>query len=197
MSYLPPAMQYTIATQVELCSLTKDMALAYRERYEAGKPFEILMKLPDTMTESESQELSDTVTGSENQDPSDTVTRSENQELSDSLSGSKPLKRTLGAEDIECGLRCFGEESVFLDLVLRYLPEKEWSRNLKKSHWHIGTEKMDVACEAAGVTIRKGALVTVLSYHQAYDMISNLIRQGEWLSKPKMLELAKKYWEEN
>ena len=97
----------------------------------------------------------------------------------------------------EKGLRCLGEESVFLDLVLRYLPEKEWIRKLKKTHLHYGDREMDVACEAAGVTIRKGTLVMVLPYHQAYETIAGLIRQGEWLSKQKMLKLAKEYWEEN
>ena len=94
------------------------------------------------------------------------------------------------------GLRLLGEESVFTDLVLRYLPEKEWSRKLKKSRWHIATEKMDVCCEAAGISIRKGKLVTVLSYHQAYDIIASLIRRGEWLSKEKMAELAVHLWTE-
>ena len=113
-------------------------------------------------------------------------------------SGEKPYSDTMSEWQRlpEEGLRCLGEESVFTDLVLRYLPEKEWSRKLKKSRWHIGTEKMDVCCEAAGISIRKGKLVTVLSYHQAYDIIASLIRRGEWLSKEKMTELAVHLWTE-
>ena len=113
-------------------------------------------------------------------------------------SGEKPYSDTMSERQRlpEEGLRCLGEESVFTDLVLRYLPEKEWSRKLKKSRWHIGTEKMDVCCEAAGISIRKGKLVTVLSYHQAYDIIASLIRRGEWLSKEKMTELAVHLWTE-
>ena len=113
-------------------------------------------------------------------------------------SGEKPYSDTMSEWQRlpEEGLRCLGEESVFTDLVLRYLPEKEWSRKLKKSRWHIGTKKMDVCCEVAGISIRKGKLVTVLSYHQAYDIIASLIRRGEWLSKEKMTELAVHLWTE-
>ena len=190
LSFLPSAMQYTIATQTNVSTITKEIAVIYREQYESGKPFQILSSLPDTVTGSENQEFSDTVAGSENQEPSDTVTGSENQELSDTVTGN-------GNQDfIIKAIRHLGEESVFTDLVLRYLPEKEWSRKLKKSRWHIATEKMDVCCEAAGISIRKGKLVTVLSYHQAYDIIASLIRRGEWLSKEKMAELAVHLWTE-
>ena len=202
LSYLPPAMQYTIATQVELGSLTKYMALAYRERYEAGKPFEILMKLPDSVAGSENRELSDTVTGSENQEPSDIVTRSEpqepldtvirskDQELSDTVTGSG------GQDFIIKALRHLGEESVFKNLVLMYQPKKEWIADLKKSHLRYLDDEVGLSCEAAGISIEDGGerLITVLTYSQAYDIISDSIRKGEWLSKKKMLELAKKYW---
>lgn len=205
LSYLPPAMQYTIAAQVELSGLTKDIALAYRERYEAGKPFEILMKLPDRVTGSENQEPSDTVTGgeiqeppvtetrSENQEPPDRVTESENQGLPATVSGS-------GNRDfIIKALRHLGEESVFKNLVLMYQPKKEWIAKLKKSHLRYLDGEVGLYCEAAGISIEDGdeRLVTVLTYSQAYDIISDLIRQREWLSKQKMLKLAKEYWEEN
>lgn len=134
--------------------------------------------------------------------PSDTMSEQSGEKpYSDTMSehsGEKPYSDTMSEWQRlpEEGLRCLGEESVFTDLVLRYLPEKEWSRKLKKSRWHIGTEKMDVCCEAAGISIRKGKLVTVLSYHQAYDIIASLIRRGEWLSKEKMTELAVHLWTE-
>ena len=214
LSYLPPAMQYTIATQVELGSLTKYMALAYRERYEAGKPFEILMKLPDSVAGSENRELSDTVTGSENRELSDTVTGSENQEPSDIVTRSEPqepldtvtrskdqeLSDTVtgsgGQDFIIKALRHLGEESVFKNLVLMYQPKKEWIADLKKSHLRYLDDEVGLSCEAAGISIEDGGerLITVLTYSQAYDIISDSIRKGEWLSKKKMLELAKKYW---
>lgn len=158
----------------------------------------------DTMSEY-SGENPDSDTMSEQsggKSPSDTMSEQSGEKpYSDTMSehsGEKPYSDTMSEWQRlpEEGLRCLGEESVFTDLVLRYLPEKEWSRKLKKSRWHIGTEKMDVCCEAAGISIRKGKLVTVLSYHQAYDIIASLIRRGEWLSKEKMTELAVHLWTE-
>ena len=239
LSYLPSAMQYTIATKVELSSLTKDIALAYRERYEAGKPFEILMRLPDMMTGSGSQELPDSVTESSNQELPDSVTESSNQELPDSVTGSKsqelpdtvtrsenqePPDSVTGSENQESSdtipgnetkelpvtvtgsgnrdfiikaLRHLGEESVFKNLVLMYQSKKEWIAELKKSHLSLLNDEVGLHCESAGISIEDGdeKLVTVLAYSQAYDIISDLIREGKWLPKMKMLELAKKYWE--
>ena len=158
----------------------------------------------DTMSEY-SGENPDSDTMSEQsggKSPSDTMSEQSGEKpYSNTMSehsGEKPYSDTMSEWQRlpEEGLRCLGEESVFTDLVLRYLPEKEWSRKLKKSRWHIGTEKMDVCCEAAGISIRKGMLVTVLSYHQAYDIIASLIRRGEWLSKEKMTELAVHLWTE-
>lgn len=158
----------------------------------------------DTMSEY-SGENPDSDTMSEQsggKSPSDTMSEQSGEKpYSDTMSehsGEKPYSDTMSEWQRlpEEGLRCLGEESVFTDLVLRYLPEKEWSRKLKKSRWHIGTKKMDVCCEVAGISIRKGKLVTVLSYHQAYDIIASLIRRGEWLSKEKMTELAVHLWTE-
>ena len=158
----------------------------------------------DTMSEqSGGKSPSDTMSEQSGEKPySDTMSEQSGENpYSDTMSehsGEKPYSDTMSEWQRlpEEGLRCLGEESVFTDLVLRYLPEKEWSRKLKKSRWHIGTEKMDVCCEAAGISIRKGKLVTVLSYHQAYDIIASLIRRGEWLSKEKMTELAVHLWTE-
>ena len=158
----------------------------------------------DTMSEqSGGKSPSDTMSEqSGGKSPSDTMSEQSGEKpYSNTMSehsGEKPYSDTMSEWQRlpEEGLRCLGEESVFTDLVLRYLPEKEWSRKLKKSRWHIGTEKMDVCCEAAGISIRKGMLVTVLSYHQAYDIIASLIRRGEWLSKEKMTELAVHLWTE-
>ncbi len=158
----------------------------------------------DTMSEqSGGKSPSDTMSEQSGEKPySDTMSEQSGEKpYSDTMSehsGEKPYSDTMSEWQRlpEEGLRCLGEESVFTDLVLRYLPEKEWSRKLKKSRWHIGTKKMDVCCEVAGISIRKGKLVTVLSYHQAYDIIASLIRRGEWLSKEKMTELAVHLWTE-
>ena len=158
----------------------------------------------DTMSEYSGENPdSDTMSEQSGEKPySDTMSEQSGEKpYSDTMSehsGEKPYSDTMSEWQRlpEEGLRCLGEESVFTDLVLRYLPEKEWSRKLKKSRWHIGTKKMDVCCEVAGISIRKGKLVTVLSYHQAYDIIASLIRRGEWLSKEKMTELAVHLWTE-
>lgn len=145
----------------------------------------------DTMSEQNGENpVSDTMSEQSGGKPhSDTMSeQSSEKSPSDTMSEWERLP--------EEGLRLLAEESVFTDLVLRYLPEKEWSRKLKKSRWHIGTEKIDVSCEAAGITIQKGKMVTVLSYHQAYEIIASLIRRGEWLSKEKMAELAVHLWTE-
>lgn len=166
----------------------------------------------DTMSEQDCEKShSDTVSEQSNGKPSKQSSEKTSSDTMSEQSGEKPYSDTMSEHSGEKpysdtmsewqrlpeeGLRCLGEESVFTDLVLRYLPEKEWSRKLKKSRWHIGAEKMDVCCEAAGISIRKGKLVTVLSYHQAYDIIASLIRRGEWLSKEKMTELAVHLWTE-
>ena len=163
-----------------------------------GKPHSDIMS-----EQSNGKPYSDTMSEQSGGKPhSDTMSEQSGGKLySDTMfehSGEKPYSDTMSEWQRlpEEGLRCLGEESVFTDLVLRYLPEKEWSRKLKKSRWHIGTKKMDVCCEAAGISIRKGNLMTALSYHQAYDIIASLIRRGEWLSKEKMAELAVRFWTE-
>ena len=163
-----------------------------------GKPYS------DTMSEqSGGKPHSDTMSEqSSGKSPSDTMSeqsggKPHSDTMSEQSSGKSPSDTMSEWERLpEEGLRRLGEESVFTDLVFRYLPEKEWSRKLKKSRWHIATEKIDVSCEAAGISIRKGNLMTALSYHQAYDIIASLIRRGEWLSKEKMAELAVRFWTE-
>ncbi len=95
---------------------------------------------------------------------------------------------------LEEGLRHLGEESVFTELVLRYLPEKEWSRKLRKSHFGHADDSIKLYCESTGIVIRKGRTITVLSYRRAYDIIADMIRREEWLPKEKMVELARRVW---
>ena len=226
LSFLPSAMQYTVATQADLSAITKEIAAIYRDRYESGKPFQILSSLPDTVTGSANQEPSDTVTGSESQEPPDTVTRSESQEPPDTVTGSEsqeppdtvtesanqePLDTVTRSKnqefpDIMIGsegqdfiikaIRHLGEESVFEKLVLMYQSKKEWIAELKKSHFGHADDEVELHCGAAGISIEDGdkKLVTVLTYSRVYDIISDLIRKGEWLPKKRMAELAIQFW---
>ena len=202
LSFLPSAMQYTVATQADLSAITKDIAAIYRDRYESGKPFQILSSLPDTVTGSANQEPSDTVTGSESQEPPDTVTESANQEPLDTVTRSKNQEfpdimiGSEGQDFIIKAIRHLGEESVFEKLVLMYQSKKEWIAELKKSHFGHADDEVELHCGAAGISIEDGdkKLVTVLTYSRVYDIISDLIRKGEWLPKKRMAELAIQFW---
>ena len=202
LSFLPSAMQYTVATQADLSAITKEIAAIYRDRYESGKPFQILSSLPDTVTESANQEPSDTVTGSESQEPPDTVTESANQEPLDTVTRSKNQEfpniiiGSEGQDFIIKAIRHLGEESVFEKLVLMYQSKKEWIAELKKSHFGHADDEVELHCGAAGISIEDGdkKLVTVLTYSRVYDIISDLIRKGEWLPKKRMAELAIQFW---
>lgn len=202
LSFLPSAMQYTIATQTNVSTITKEIAVIYRERYESGKPFQILSSLPDTVTGSESQEPPDTVTKSENQEPPDTVTRSETQEPLDTVTRSKNQELpdimigSEGQDFIIKAIHHLGEESVFKKLVLMYQSKKEWIAELKKSHFGHADDEVELHCGATGISIEDGdkKLVTVLTYSRVYDIISDLIRKGEWLPKKRMAELAIQFW---
>ena len=202
LSFLPSAMQYTVATQADLSAITKEIAAIYRDRYESGKPFQILSSLPDTVTGSANQEPSDTVTGSESQEPPDTVTESANQEPLDTVTRSKNQEfpdimiGSEGQDFIIKAIRHLGEESVFEKLVLMYQSKKEWIAELKKSHFGHADDEVELHCGAAGISIEDGdkKLVTVLTYSRVYDIISDLIRKGEWLPKKRMAELAIQFW---
>lgn len=104
-----------------------------------------------------------------------------------------------GQDFIIMALRHLGEESVFKNLVLMYQSKKDWIAELKKSHFGHADDEVELHCGAAGISIENGdgKLVTVLSYSQAYDTIAALIRQGKWLPKAKMAELAVQFWINN